>query len=104
MLTRLDNLDPLAFQSYSKTVVMITGVHIILPSSRENLFSGLPTRSDTNLAVLPQNNARGLKFRIAEVEVLYYLCRENKGAAQLHGYREADLRLWFCICKSKIFS
>ena len=47
--------------------------------------------------------ARGLKFQIKEVEGLYYLCRENKGADQLRGklraYREADLRLCFCICK-----
>ena len=31
---------------------------------RENLSSGLPTRSDTNQAVQPQRMARGLKFRI----------------------------------------
>ena len=29
---------------------------------------------------------------------------ENKGADQLRGYREADLRLCFCICKKKRFS
>ena len=40
----------------------------------------------------------GLKFRIYEVEGLYYLCSENKGADQLCGYREADLRLCFRIC------
>ena len=28
----------------------------------------------------PQNMARGLKFRILEVEGLYYPCSENKGA------------------------
>ena len=43
--------------------------------------------------------ARGLKFRIYEVEGLYYLCSENKGADQPRGYREADLRLCFRICK-----
>ena len=42
---------------------------------------------------------RGLKFRIWKVEGLYYLCSENKGADQLHGNREADLRLCFRICK-----
>ena len=26
---------------------------------------------------------------------MYYLCSENKGAAQLHGYRAADLSLCF---------
>ena len=30
---------------------------------------------------------------------MYYLCSENKGADQLHGYREAGLRLCFRICK-----
>ena len=45
--------------------------------------------------------ARGLKFRIEEEEVLYYQCSENKGADQLRGYREADLRLCFCIYKSR---
>ena len=48
--------------------------------------------------------ARGLKFRIYEVEGLYYLCSENKGADQLRGDREADLRLCFRICKKNVFS
>ena len=30
-----------------------------------------------------------------EVEGLYYLCSENKGADQLRGSREADLHLFF---------
>ena len=47
--------------------------------------------------------ARGLKFRIYVVEGLYYLCSENKGADQLRGYREADLRLCFRICKKPVF-
>ena len=34
------------------------------------------------------------------MEGLYYLCSENKGADQLRGYREADLRLCFRICKT----
>ena len=48
--------------------------------------------------------ARGLKFRITVVEGLYYPCSENKGADQLRGYREADLRLCFRICKNPVFS
>ena len=40
------------------------------------------TWSDTNQAVHLQKMARGLKFRIEEVEELYYLCSENKGADQ----------------------
>ena len=55
-------------------------------------------------AVHPQKMARGLEFRILEVEGLYYPCSENKGADQLRGYREADLRLCFRICKKPVFS
>ena len=62
-----------------------------------------PTRSDTNWAVQLQKMARCLKFRIHEVEGLYYQCSENKGADQLRGYREADLRLCFRICKTLVF-
>ena len=62
-----------------------------------------PTWSDTNQAVQLKDMARGLKFRIKEVEGLYYLCSENKGADQLGGYRKADLRLCFCICKTLVF-
>ena len=51
-----------------------------------------------------QKMTRGLKFRIWEVEGLYSLCSENKGADQLCGYREADLRLCFRICKKPVFS
>ena len=58
-----------------------------------------PTLSDTDQAVQLQKMTRGLKFRIYEVEGLYYICNKNKGADQLRGYREADLRLCFCICK-----
>ena len=53
--------------------------------------------SNTNQAVLSPNMARSLKFRIQKVEGLYYPCSENKGADQLRGYREADLRLCFGI-------
>ena len=55
--------------------------------------SGYLTWSLTNRAVQPQKMARSLRFRIKEVEGLYYPCSENKGADQLRGYREADLRL-----------
>ena len=72
-------------------------------SARKCVF-GFPTKSDTNRAVQPQKIARGLKFRILEVEGLYYPCSENKGADQLLGYREANLRLCFRICKKPVFS
>ena len=47
--------------------------------------------------------ARGLKFRIKVVEGLYYQYSENNGADQLRGYREADLRLCYRICKKPVF-
>ena len=63
-----------------------------------------PTWSDTNQAVQLQKMARGLKFWIKGVEGFYYPCSENKGADQLRGYREADLRLCFRICIMLVFS
>ena len=66
--------------------------------------SWFPTRSDTNQAVQLQKMAIGLKFRIQKIEGLYYLCSENKGADQLCGHRDADLRLCFRICKKLVFS
>ena len=67
--------------------------------------SGFPTSSDTNRAVQLQKMARGLKFGFRKyIDGLYYLCSENKGADQLRGYREADLRLCFRICKKPVFS
>ena len=51
-----------------------------------------PTWSDTNQAVQLQKLARDLKYQIHKVEGLNYLCSENKGADQLHGHHEADLR------------
>ena len=38
------------------------------------------------------------------VEGLFYPYSENKGADQLRGYREADLRLCFRICKKPVFT
>ena len=55
----------------------------------------VPTRSDTNQTVQSQKIARSLKFWLNEEEGLYYPFSENKGADQLRGYREADLRLCF---------
>ena len=34
---------------------------------------------------------------------MYYPCSENKGVDQLRGYREADLRLCFRICRLLVF-
>ena len=65
---------------------------------------GFPTRGDTNRAVQPQRMARGLTLWIKVVEGLYYPCGKNKGADQLRGHRQADLRLCFRICKKPVFS
>ena len=34
---------------------------------------------------------------------MYYPCSENEGADQLCGYREAGLRLCFCLCRLLVF-
>ena len=60
--------------------------------------------SNTNWAVQPQKTARSLKFWIQEEEGLYFQSSENKGADQLRGYREADLRLCFHICRLLVFT
>ena len=70
---------------------------------RKSVFR-VSDQSDTNRATRPHKMVRGLKFRMKEVEGLYYLCGENKGADQLRSYREADLRLCFRICKKPVFS
>ena len=64
---------------------------------------GVSTRSDTNGAVQPYKMARDSKFQIKQEEGSYCLCSENKGADQLCGYREANLRLCFRICKMPVF-
>ena len=55
-----------------------------------------PNRSDTNRH---RKQARSMKFRIQVGEELDYPSSENKEADQLRGYREADLRLCFRICR-----
>ena len=62
-----------------------------------------PNTSDINQAVQSQKQARSFKFRIKEEEGVYYPCSENKGADQLRGYREADLRLCFRLCRLLVF-
>ena len=78
-------------------------------STQTALYLGKPTmwfpnRFDTNRAVQSQKMPRGWKFWIQKVEELCYPCSENKGADQLRGYREADLRLCFRICTLLVFS
>ena len=67
--------------------------------SWENLSSGFPTRSDTNLAV-----QRMMMASFGFMEGLYFLWSKNKGAYQLRCDRTADLHLCFCICQKKVFS
>ena len=62
-----------------------------------------PNRSDTNRPVQSQKRARSLKFWSYVEEALYYPCSENKGADQLRGYREADLRLCFRLGRLLVF-
>ena len=50
-----------------------------------------------------QKQARSLKFWSSVEEKLYYPSSENKGADQLRGYREADLRLCFRLCRLLVF-
>ena len=62
-----------------------------------------PNRSDTNQAVQSQKQ---VTWRIEILDLkkeVYYPCSENKGADQLRGYREADLRLFFRICRLLVF-
>ena len=62
------------------------------------------TSSDNEQDVRQRKMARSLNFLIEKVEELLYLCSENKGADQLRGYREADLRHYFRICKKPVLS
>ena len=62
-----------------------------------------PNRSDTNRPVQAQKRARSFKFQIYVEEELYYPSSENKGADQLRGHREADLRLCFRLCRLLVF-
>ena len=68
-----------------KSSILNTYLIIIEPRCEKTDLRGFPTRHHTNRAVLPQKTARGFKFRIKEVEGLYYLCSENKGADQIRG-------------------
>ena len=60
--------------------------------------TGFQTRSNTNRALWPQRMAIGFKFQIKEVEGLFYLCSENKGANELWGYCTADAVIKQLIC------
>ena len=60
-------------------------------TSRENLYPGFQTWSDTNQAIQPQKMLKGLEFLIKEKEWLYYLCSAKQrhrlaaGCDQLRG-------------------
>ena len=99
--------DPMRFVAVDDVTVSeghcISEYDQMSPVRRKPTF-WFPTWSDTNQAVQLQKIARCLKFRIKKVEGSYYQCSANKGADQLRGYREADLRLCFRICKTLVFS
>ena len=59
---------------------------------------GIPTKPETNRDVQLQKMALDLGSRGFALSMY---CRENKGADQLRGYWAADLRLCFCIWKSR---
>ena len=63
-----------------------------------------PNRSDINQAVQSRKQARNLNFQILEEEEAYSPCSENKNADQLRGFRKADVRLCFRICRLLVFS
>ena len=62
-----------------------------------------PNKSNTNRPVQLQKQARSLKLWSSVEKELYYWSSENKGADQLRGYREADLRLCFRLCRLFVF-
>ena len=85
-----------------KSTDFITGVnHLSHLVGKPTMW--FPNRSSTNRAVQAQKQARSLKFRSYVEEELYYPSSKNKGADQLCGYREADLRLCFRICRLLVF-
>ena len=88
-----------------ETPEVSTGKHCWQEMSRlvEKPTMWFPKRSDTNWPVQAQKQARGLKFWLEVEEELYYPSGENKGADQLRGYREADLRLCFRLCRLLVF-
>ena len=77
-----------------------------IPSSQPQVLeiSAFPTRSDTNQAVQPHKIARGLKFRIKEVEGLYY-SRNDITTLALYGHGSETI-LFFSMGhgKVKVFS
>ena len=64
------------------TVFVPFSTHVPIKTPQGNL-SRIATRSDRNGAVQLHKMVRCLKFQIKEVEGLYFLCSENKGADQL---------------------
>ena len=51
-----------------------------------------------------KEDGKRLEMSGLEVEGLYYLCSENKGADHLRSNLAADLRLCFHVCKKQVFS
>ena len=83
ILGQVGVLFPGARDIYSPKVLVIPRNRWLRLNMTEKLFTGMLNHN--------QNKTN-------------YLCSENKGADQLRGYREADLRLCFRICKEPVFS
>ena len=56
-------------------------------------------RFNINRAVQAQKTTRGWKFGIYKGDELYYRCRENKGADQLHNTGKLICALVFAYAK-----
>ena len=84
------------------TLMMMTMVFQVckLMFPIENLSSGLATRPDKNRAVQSQKMARCLKFRIYEVDGLYYLSSE-KTKALISCIVTVQLKYAFCFINAK---
>ena len=83
------------FKNACTETVLVNMSHLVVKPTM-----WFPNRSDTNRPVQSQKSARCLKFWI-QVEEGF---SKNKGADQLRGYREADLRLCFRLHRLLVFS
>ena len=78
------------------------------PCRSIRLYLGLVVRKPVFGVSAKQTQTRLYSHRrwleISDLDSREILCSENTGADQLRGYREADLRLCFRICKTLMFS
>ena len=65
----------------------------IWATTRQNVSSGVSEQPDTNRPAQPQKLARVLKFRLYNLEILYYLSSEQQRRWSGSADAQADLRL-----------